>query len=274
MKVLPVSDLHLEFDYFDASNFMRCGDMSDVVLILAGDIHVKYKAARQLFGRNGEVLPSWLALLSRIFRAIVYIPGNHEHYGSSIDKTIEDINDQITSQGLNNIHVLNNETVIFDDVRILGTTLWTDFNNRDPLVMWDAKRSMNDYNHIRKNDYGSRITPDDILREHEYALSFLKRELSSDFSGKNVVVSHHAPSFQSIHPNYRAHTMTNGAYASSLENFILDSDNISLWVHGHMHNSFDYMIGDCRVVCNPRGYAGYCEGSENTEFNPCLIITI
>ena len=28
-----------------------------------------------------------------------------------------------------------------------------------------------------------------------------------------------------------------------------------LWVHGHMHESFDYPMGKCRVVCKPRGYA-------------------
>jgi hypothetical protein len=30
-----------------------------------------------------------------------------------------------------------------------------------------------------------------------------------------------------------------------------------LWTHGHTHDRFDYMIGGCRIVCNPRGYIHY-----------------
>ena len=49
----------------------------------------------------------------------------------------------------------------------------------------------------------------------------------------------------------------NGGYHSSLEEFIMDRPNIKLWTHGHTHEEFDYMVGDTRVVCNPRGYIGY-----------------
>jgi hypothetical protein len=50
----------------------------------------------------------------------------------------------------------------------------------------------------------------------------------------------------------------NGAFRSELDGFILSKhDRIKLWVHGHMHNPSDYMIGDTRVVCNPRGYVGH-----------------
>jgi len=37
----------------------------------------------------------------------------------------------------------------------------------------------------------------------------------------------------------------------------MDRPQIKLWTHGHMHNASDYMIGETRVVCNPRGYVGY-----------------
>jgi hypothetical protein len=42
-----------------------------------------------------------------------------------------------------------------------------------------------------------------------------------------------------------------------LSEFILDRPQIKLWTHGHVHNVNDYMIGDTRVVSNPRGYEGY-----------------
>ena len=49
----------------------------------------------------------------------------------------------------------------------------------------------------------------------------------------------------------------NGGYSSDLSEFILDHPEIVLWTHGHTHDPFDYEVGTCRVVCNPRGYYGY-----------------
>jgi hypothetical protein len=55
----------------------------------------------------------------------------------------------------------------------------------------------------------------------------------------------------------------NGAYSSDLSDFILDHPQIKVWTHGHTHHNFDYMIGDCRIVCNPRGYINYEKQAEN-----------
>ena len=44
---------------------------------------------------------------------------------------------------------------------------------------------------------------------------------------------------------------------NDLSDFILDNPNISFWNHGHTHFPFDYMIGETRVLCNPRGYLPY-----------------
>lgn len=47
-----------------------------------------------------------------------------------------------------------------------------------------------------------------------------------------------------------------------------------LWVHGHMHDSFDYQVDGCRVVCNPRRYMNWHGEFENKDFNPGLVIEI
>jgi Icc-related predicted phosphoesterase len=83
---------------------------------------------------------------------------------------------------------------------------------------------------------------------------------TADYGGasrKFVVVTHHAPTTLSIGAMYKHDTLMNGAFASDLTDFILDRPQIKLWTHGHMHNVSDYMIGDTRVVCNPRGYIGH-----------------
>ena len=66
----------------------------------------------------------------------------------------------------------------------------------------------------------------------------------------------------------------NGAYHSSLEDVMLDNENIVLWTHGHTHHCFDYKIGQCRVVCNPRGYRQRSGWSEDTGWDEELVIEI
>jgi hypothetical protein len=66
----------------------------------------------------------------------------------------------------------------------------------------------------------------------------------------------------------------NGGYSSSLDEFIVDHPQIKLWTHGHTHELFDYMVGETRVVCNPRGYVGHERGSEALDPYRAKIIEI
>ena len=69
----------------------------------------------------------------------------------------------------------------------------------------------------------------------------------------------------SVKPRYEHDYHMNGAYRSNLEDFIVARPQIKLWIHGHTHHEFDYMVGDTRVVCNPRGYVGYERDSQEIE---------
>ena len=55
-----------------------------------------------------------------------------------------------------------------------------------------------------------------------------------------------------------------GVYLTNEFGLSRQDAKIVLWTHGHMHDPLDYMIGDTRVVCNPRGYVG--EERRATEF--------
>jgi Icc-related predicted phosphoesterase len=94
------------------------------------------------------------------------------------------------------------------------------------------------------------------VERHADSLRYISDQLSRASDRRVVMVSHHAPSFRSIDPRYRAQREMNGGYASDLSNLILDNPKIKLWIHGHTHSPHDYMIGDTRVLCNPRGYVG------------------
>jgi Icc-related predicted phosphoesterase len=97
-------------------------------------------------------------------------------------------------------------------------------------------------------------------------LQYISTIVEGKHDQKFVVVGHHAPSKTSTKPRYQNDTLMNGGYSSDLSEFILDRPQIKLWTHGHTHDKFDYMIGDTRIVCNPRGYINYEECANNFEF--------
>ena len=231
MKLHILNDLHIEFDTFDPPE-----SAADVV-ILAGDI--------------GEGLGG-LQWASDHFadRPVIYVPGNHEFYHHDIN-----LIEELKAVAPANIHVLNDDQVVMDGVRFLGAVLWTDFalfgEGERYFSMQRAKQSMSDFS-IIQND-GKHFMPKDAARLHEESRAWLENNLTEAFDGKTVVITHHAPSAQSIHPRYTNDALT-PAFASNLES-LLDTEGLALWVHGHMHDPFDYEIYGTRVVCNPRGYA-------------------
>jgi hypothetical protein len=111
----------------------------------------------------------------------------------------------------------------------------------------------------------SKFAPEDTVEYHKKMLDYIKivTAILGENTQKYVVVGHHAPTYGSVHPKYRHFDLMNGAYYSDLSEFILDRPCIKLWVHGHMHDTFDYMIGSTRVVCNPRGYFGHEASADN-----------
>jgi len=251
MKLAITSDLHLEFGDIELKN-----DQSADVLILGGDICV----AQDLTA----AVVNFFQRVSQEFPETIYILGNHEHYHGDYAQSAERIVDMLNSVNIRNIHVLDRGTLKLGDVTFIGGTLWTDFNRRDPVTIQAAGSMMNDYRGVKNtNDKNSwKFLPIHALKEHDDMVNYIKLVLNNRRAENNhdhnvVVVGHHAPSFQSIAEQYRRDTIMNGCFASDLSELILDSPEIVLWTHGHMHDDFDYQIGTTRVVCNPRGYQGY-----------------
>jgi hypothetical protein len=108
-----------------------------------------------------------------------------------------------------------------------------------------------------------------IHRDSKYRMSeFLKENADKPV----VIVTHHAPTELSIDPMYADQFHMNGGYHSRLGEFILDNPCIRVWCHGHVHCVNDYLIGDTRVVANPRGYKGYEQRAE--DFDPSFTIVV
>ncbi|WP_227746908.1 metallophosphoesterase family protein [Paraburkholderia franconis] len=143
--------------------------------------------------------------------------------------------------------------------------------------MKTAQRRLHDHRVIRTRA-GERFRPEDALRNHQLSLAWLRDELSRPYDGKTVVITHHGPHPHSVHPRY-AGDITNAAFASDLTRLV---EHVDFWLHGHVHDSCDYMVGNCRVVANPRGYAWNrlnarspkALGFENQSFEYACVIDI
>lgn len=261
MKIKVVSDLHLE----TCEHGQGVPDLGEgEVLILGGDI----LCARH-FKKNGnlkKVYNDFLKKCADNFDWVLYLTGNHEAYGYNYEGTFDVLKENLPE----GIHLMENSVVKIQDWNFIGATLWTDFRNENALEMMEAVKYMNDYKTIRITPKYRKMTPDDTLGFHKKSKQFLLNTLPM-FENQNVwVLTHHAPSYQSIHPKYRMET-TNSSYASHLDDLILSHPQIKYWHHGHTHESFDYMIGQCRVICNPRGYY---PSDLNPNFNPNFEVTV
>ena len=270
MRVNVISDLHLEFDDL----VLPGGD----VLILSGDIceakHVKkdqYQEDPVQFAFEAKRTDRYIRFFKEEcakYRRVLYVMGNHEHYGGRFNKTYSVLKDNLPDH----VTLLEKEYVDIDGVIFIGATLWTDCNRADPITMWTLKSSMNDYRVVQnfyedKNLY-YRLTPEATYVDHKNALSFIVNTAKKFADRTVVVVTHHSPSHQSIKPRYQGDYHMNGGYSSNLESVIADNPNIKFWTHGHTHDTFDYMVEQCRVICNPRGYVGYEERAVN--FDPTV----
>ncbi len=248
MLIQIYSDLHIEFGEFEAS-----ADEADVV-VFAGDIDV---------GKKGV---NWLQQLG-LSKPILYVLGNHEYYKHTYQKLLSQLQEETDNS---TIHLLENKAVTIGEVTFHGCTLWSDFaifgNSR--MAMYECEKSMNDFAAIRTLPKSSKLRAMDVLAIHRTSLNWLQNSLHASSTQNNVVVTHHAPSLKSVPEQYKNDPVT-GAFASNLEEFI-NCTRPNLWLHGHLHNSSDYEIGGCRVVCNPRGY----KGDFNSEFSNCKLLEV
>jgi DNA repair exonuclease SbcCD nuclease subunit len=257
-----MSDLHLEF-----SPDFRPENTGADVLILSGDICVAEYFNYSSFTPQRDRAKKFYEFFkycSEEFKNVIYIVGNHEHYYGNINTTVQNL--RLFLNDFENIHLLDNEAKVIDDVCFVGGTLWTDVGNNNPIAEFKLAQSLNDFRLIKNVD-DRNFSPYDSTVLHAQFKQFISK--TADEHEKVVVVGHHAPSFNSVAERFKDDYYLNFGFYSNLESFIIDHPTITLWTHGHMHNCSDYHIGTTRVVCNPRGY-----NDENRDFNPDLILEI
>lgn len=256
MKIHLISDIHLEL--LDYTPNWEAPEGTDVI-VLAGDIHTGISGVEWAAEQFPHI-------------PVVYVAGNHEYYG----KTLESLNHNLkaAAANTNNVVFLDGDETEINGVRFVGCTLWTDFalyGKVDEASM-QAKQLINDFNHINMrliNGNLWRFEPHHWIELNKKHANFLMQKLldEKDEKKKTVVVTHHLPSESSVAERFKNNFM-NPAFASNY-NVIIEDSEVDLWLHGHTHDSCDYVMGKTRVVCNPGGYR-----FDNESFVDNLLLEI
>ena len=274
MRIHLQSDVHIEFDR-EPTHTLPGGD----VLLLAGDVCVADLLRKERTDKKARahtrVCDAFFKEECAKYDKVYMILGNHEHYHGVFDNTAMIMREYLKDT---NVTLLDKEWVRLNDHwELFGGTMWTDYDQSDWFAMQDAKNKMNDHRIIEKikppgdepvvggeaKPYVGRFLPEDAVLEYQDTVAELVSHVIDHPDTKKIIMTHHAPTAQSIHPRY-AGMRLNAAYYTEMSNWIMDQPDIKYWFHGHMHDNFDYIVGECRVVCNPRGYVGY-ELNENFQ---------
>lgn len=266
MKIQLLSDLHLEAHPHFAPPPTPGADL----LVLAGDVG-SYQTGSQLtdadFGLGRfSPLQGWPM-------PVVFVPGNHEYDGFDFDAAHARL--RATCERLG-ILWLERETLVLEGVRLVGTTLWTDFDalavsapEAQQLKARDkAFRAANYY--LKKTlttRNGEPWLAEGVRAQALVCQAWLRAALATPFDGPTAVITHFAPSLLSADPRYGLVPGTAG-FCNALDDLLPQAQ---LWLHGHLHAPSDYRVGGCRVVANPLGYA---RKNEQVGYRPDLLIEI
>ena len=277
MKIRIISDLHVDVNKrymeieFGDYGFLKHTFETDIILV-AGDTAGSSYKEHEFFSilRNEDVMTP-----------VIAVGGNHLGYdyykyrqtnamlgyNNPLDQTKEDCIKQMKKDPF--VTYLDNDYIEQDNYIIYGGTMYSDFllygKKQKDACKNNSERWLNDFRYVytfdKKQNMVRPVTSDDYekwFKKFIRGLNKCIKETNKDI----IVLSHFAPSIKSIESKYlnkpdrfsQPGSSINAVYASNLEDYIKDNPRIKLWVHGHVHSSFDYNIGQCRVVCEPYGY--------------------
>jgi predicted phosphodiesterase len=257
MIIAYASDLHNEWEPYDIPENTPSGD----VLVLAGDIlNVKLF---ELDANSGVAVEyDFFDKVTALFKNVIMVMGNHEYYGGDLSTSVTTLKKLLSKY--TNVHILDGNTLVIDNVLFIGGTLWTNFNEENPATLSTANRLIADYSRIRDN--GELISSSNILERHKH---FVKWVTQVDKMGYDnvILVTHHSPSFQTTEDKYKDYWTMNGLFGSNLDSMLSMFDYA---IFGHQHNPKTPVINGCTLLNNSRGYP-FEETSIDFKFKRIII---
>lgn len=233
-----VSDIHLETFRTEHQRLAIAQELCQPIsvphshrfLIIAGDVCPNTNSIK-VFLNN--------ILAQSVFDHIVFVPGNHDYYdsyhgfGEKMQKMMKLNSDKVS--------VLQNSSVMLHpSLKVLGATLWSEVDD------YTFKNRMSDSSHILVQ-YRVPVTPKMVRNWHAESVEYFQRELQTQVPNyKEVLVTHHVP--------WLRDTVSDVASAYYSDTLTKLPRQPYMAVHGHDHVFSDIVIGETRVVSNPRGY--------------------
>lgn len=250
MKIRLLSDLHTEFKLpYKTHAFNEC--RGEDVLVLAGDI---------ASGSTNTV--NVLKHFAEIFPQVVYVPGNHEYYGTRFDDFNAKMRDKCAQ--LSNVHFLHRDSVQLSGVWFVGATLWTNFA-KNYFSQHAASKMIADFRLIK--DW----KPEDAVEQYYLDREYIRMAYEC-FQGKKVIVTHFLPAQECISPRFARDTSgLNDYFANRLDYWIRELQDTT-WMFGHTHDPADFYLGDTRLVANPHGY--WKAQDEGQDFDPFKTVVV
>ena len=239
MKIQYLSDLHLEFHQDKGAAFLNEIVHEADILVIAGDLGI-FKDMNRAF-----------KFLSKKYKHIIYVAGNHEYYHSGPEETHELLNS--CKAKFKNLHWLDNSAIEIKGQRFIGGTGWFPYR-MDNLI---HKCKLADFSYIRGFEPW-------VYEKNKDFVNLLYDNLTKN----DIIVMHHLPSYNSV-PAIFMHSELNRFFVCDITDLMLGREPRAV-IHGHTHTSCTYKLEDTKILCNPFGYAH----SVNKEFNNNAVLEV
>lgn len=252
MKVQIMSDLHI--DYPGARGIPPLA-RGAALIVVAGD--------------TCQGLVQAVEALRRSFPTaeVAVVGGNHEYYNYCLPDELHA--GRIRAKELG-VHLLENDVVVIGDLRVIGATMWTDYDLFGTSLRLPAMRAaadaMLDHKRIKwRREPWQRFRPEEARALHMESRAFIDQQLATPHAGPSMVLTHHGATIDAVEPRYQR-SLYSAAFASELLPLV-DRYQPDWWVSGHTHWPMNYQRGRARMISNPCGYA-----DENPYFDPLFTI--
>lgn len=233
LKLQIASDLHIEYKNNDIPNPLDYITPQAEILVLAGDIGSLYKVNQ---------LEGFLKKTCEYFKTVIYVPGNQEFY---ISQDIEPVSmNQLTirlyeiENNIENLYILNQSSLIIDNICITGCTLWSDLKVKIPKFI------------VRIHGINNNI----YEKKYENDLKYIKKMINYSQANnlKFVAITHYCPTYKVLENSNKRDKYVS-LYTSELD-YLLSQDQVHTWICGHIHKNFDFNTENgTRVVGNQLG---------------------
>ena len=250
MAVQILSDLHLEAP--------KGYDMFEIVpkapyLALLGDVG-------NITTHKDDYL-AFLTLQLNQFRAVLFVPGNHEAYNSKWPDTLDilrNFEQDVHRNGSLGEFVLLERRVFRlpgTNVAILGCSLFSSIPAENEMAV---SMGLNDFFQTGAWDVGTHN------EAHKRDLAWLNAQVAEleQADVKIMTFSHWSPSLdvRAIDPRHVGSPITTAFSTELSKEACFKSDKVKVWAFGHTHFNCDFTIqreggaGPLRLLANQRGY--------------------